>query len=79
MYGVTYYRYRMSLRRVSGLEAGLGDLKGTKTENPNHWDNKDNKSYYARNLALSFTANSTLGTNLYMFVKFEYVLKGQHH
>ena len=32
IYAVTYYRYRMSLRRVSGLEEGLGNLKGAKIE-----------------------------------------------
>ena len=40
VYGYTYYRYRASVRRVaSGLEAGLGDLKGAcgpKTENSNY-------------------------------------------
>ena len=34
IYAVTYYRYRMSLRRVSGLEEGLGNLKGAKIEKP---------------------------------------------
>ena len=78
MYGVTYYRYRMSLRRVSGLEAGLGDLKGAKTKIL-ITDNKSNKAQYPRNLALLFAANSTLGTNACMFVKSEYVLNTQHH
>ena len=37
VYGLTYYRSRMSVRRVaSGLEAGLGDLKGAKAENSNN-------------------------------------------
>ena len=37
VYGLTYYRSRMSVRRVaSGLEAGLGDLKGAKAENSNY-------------------------------------------
>ena len=34
VYSITYYRYRMSLRRVSGLEEGLGNLKGAKIEKP---------------------------------------------
>ena len=37
VYGFTYYRYRMSVRRVAtGLETGLGDLKGAKAESSNY-------------------------------------------